>query len=336
MDTTPTWSFPAEWNQSTDQYRDYSSTPDSFQDEFICEHEVTQRTPPPPQPDWRQKQASPSNDDSPRRPKHYGPRTCRICLETVQPTSESPTEGILGVVSPAPRVQYISEDPSLGKLIRPCKCKGTQSYVHEGCLNEWRYADTTRDRNYFKCPTCGYSYRIERLKWSQWVGSTTAQVFLTLLILWATVFILGFAADPIFNLYLDPVGAITHPISTLSEPALVLEDEEGADWSLFEHLLKGLASLGLLGFLKIVFAMSPWHWYNLRNVVPTGGARARGRGGIGGRDRLQNISWHLVLIGVITFLIVSGSQYSLDHLLTCLGRMERSTCLDASNFGKGR
>lgn len=307
MNTNPTWSFPEEWDKRAEDAEEYSNIPGSFKEDVTAEPKPTptptQQQANPAHHEQHDDQAGANNDGRPKRAKHYGPRTCRICLETVQPTTELPTEGILGSMAPAPRVQYISEDPSSGRLIRPCKCKGTQSYVHEGCLNEWRYADTSRERNYFKCPTCGYSYRIERMRWSQWVGSTTTQIVLTLLILWVTVFILGFAADPIFNLYLDPVGAITHPISTLTEPALVLEDEDEPHWSLFEHLLKGLASLGLLGFLKIVFAMSPWHWYNMRNVVPRGGVRARGRGGIGGRDRLENISWHLVLIGVITFLI---------------------------------
>lgn len=124
---------------------------------------------------------------------------------------------------------------------------------------------------------------------------------MTLAILLMTVFLLGFVADPIFNLYLDPVSTIAHPIEAIHEPALVLED--GEQWTWWEHLLKGLASLGLLGFIKVVFGMAPWHWHNIRNVVP-GGGRGRRMGGAG-RDRLESISWHLVLIGVIAFSIVS-------------------------------
>ena len=241
-------------------------------------------------------------NSQPKREKHYGPRTCRICLEVIQPSFEMSAEGIMSGVLPQPRVQYISEDPSSGRLIRPCKCKGSQSYVHEGCLQEWRHADPGYGRrNYFECPTCKYAYRLERMRWSQWIGSTSTQVALTLAILLMTVFLLGFVADPIFNLYLDPVSTIAHPIEAIHEPALVLED--GEQWTWWEHLLKGLASLGLLGFIKVVFGMAPWHWHNIRNVVP-GGGRGRRMGGAG-RDRLESISWHLVLIGVIAFSIVS-------------------------------
>jgi hypothetical protein len=30
------------------------------------------------------------------------------------------------------------EEPELGRLISPCKCKGTIKYVHLECLNQWR------------------------------------------------------------------------------------------------------------------------------------------------------------------------------------------------------
>jgi len=32
-----------------------------------------------------------------------------------------------------------------GRLISPCKCKGTVQYVHEHCLNEWRNHSLTPD-----------------------------------------------------------------------------------------------------------------------------------------------------------------------------------------------
>ena len=61
--------------------------------------------------------------------------------------------------------------------------------------------------------------------------------------------------------------------------------------------------MGLLGFIKVFFAMGPWQWWNLRQVGIVGG-RARRRGGTG-RDRLEDISWSLVFIGFVTFLYVS-------------------------------
>jgi len=111
----------------------------------------------------------------------------------------------------------------------------------------------------------------------------------------ATIFVFGFIADPIINLYLDPYDTITS-LPTGGPDAIHFEDDEGS-W--VEHFIKGLASLGLLGFVKVFFAMSPWHWWNLRQTGIIGGGRARGGTG---RDRMENISWTVVIIGVVTFL----------------------------------
>ncbi|TAQ84099.1 hypothetical protein B7494_g7580 [Chlorociboria aeruginascens] len=232
----------------------------------------------------------------PKPRKHYPPRTCRICLEVVLPTFEPSMEGITSILNPAPRVSYISSDPESGRLIRPCKCIGSQKYVHVGCLQAWRHADPSYGRrNYWECPTCKFRYRLERLRWGRWISSTFAQVILTVAILFFTIFIFGFVADPIINLYLDPYDTITSLPRGGPRP-IQLEDGEFT-WT--EHFVKGLASLGLLGFVKAFFAMSPWTWWNLRQTgIIGGGGRGRGTG----RDRLENISWTLVIIGVITFL----------------------------------
>ncbi|KAL3422427.1 E3 ubiquitin-protein ligase MARCH11 [Phlyctema vagabunda] len=236
-------------------------------------------------------------ENAPRNQKYYGPRTCRICLEVVHPTFEPVVDGgLASMINPAPKVSYISEDAESGRLIRPCKCKGSQRYCHEGCLQAWRHADPSLGRrNFWECPTCKFRYRLERLRWSRWFHSTILQLFLTFTIVFATVFVLGFVADPIINLYLDPYDTITASIP--------LYEDEPDGW--IEHFLKGLASLGLLGFVKVLLAMSPWTWWNLRSNLPGAGARrGAGRGGTG-RDRLENISWMLVIIGVVTFLVAT-------------------------------
>ncbi|KAB8234119.1 E3 ubiquitin-protein ligase MARCH [Aspergillus alliaceus] len=228
--------------------------------------------------------------------KHYPPRVCRICLETVLPAFHPPSDNIPDFLQPKPRVVYESSDPELGRLLRPCKCKGSSRYVHEGCLQAWRHADPDYSkRNYWHCPTCGFQYRLERLTWARWISSTFAQLGLTLMILMFTVFTLGFVADPIINLYVDPMETIYYSefwgSSTVSR---VLPTEKRASW--IEHFVKGLASLGVLSFIKAIFAMSPWHWWNFRS----GGMISSGR--TTGRSRAASISWVVILIGVLTFL----------------------------------
>ncbi|KAI9883735.1 MAG: Dicer-like protein 2 [Watsoniomyces obsoletus] len=237
----------------------------------------------------------------PKPTRTYPPRTCRICLETILPTYEPATENLSRIFNPAPRVSYVSSDPGAGRLISPCKCKGSSRYVHEGCLQVWRHADPAYGtRNFWQCPTCGFRYRLERMRWAAWISSTGTQLMLTVSIFCLAMFFLGFVADPIINFYLDPYGSLASvSLSGLgAQPDLPFLDDEESGWTV--HFLKGLASLGLLSFVKVLFAMSPWQWWNLRSSgLMTGGS---GRAGATGRDRLASISWFVVLIGVGTFI----------------------------------
>ena len=253
-----------------------------------------------------------SNQSKKSRPaKSWSSRTCRICLETILPTFHPPSDNLPDILQPSPSVSYISEDPTLGRLIRPCKCKGSSKYVHEGCLQAWRHADPSYGkRNYWQCPTCGFRYRLERMRWGRAISSTLTQISLTVSIVFLTIFLLGFVADPIINLYLDPYSTLSSAsfskIGTKIEPILI--DDDQLSWT--EHLIKGLASLGLLGFIKVLLALSPLQWWNLRSTgVFSGGGRTSGSG----RDRLANISWLVVLIGVGTFLWVGKHSTSAIH-----------------------
>lgn len=242
--------------------------------------------------------------------RRYKPRTCRICLDEVEPSFEFPstTTQFLGG---KPRIRYVSEDPELGRLIRPCSCRGSQKYVHEGCLRAWRRASPSQ-RNLWECPTCKYQYRLERLTWAKWATSKVVRAFLTLLILFLTVFILGFIADPIIYLWSDPISALMDGLSGSFD-----ELDELRDWLPEEelpntwpwHFYRGFFALGLVGLVKSFFAMRPWHWWNVR--IGAGGRRG-GRG----RDRIENISMLMVVIGVVTFLSVSVCQ-CLSQRVTC-------------------
>lgn len=131
------------------------------------------------------------------------------------------------------------------------------------------------------------------------------QVCLTMTIFLVTVFILGFIADPIINLYLDPyktISSIPAPKSASLEDFRSLSVDEESSWT--EHFLKGIASLGLLGFVKVFLTLSPWQWWNLRGSGFMSGSG--GRAGTTGRDRLANISWLVVVLGVCTVLYASN------------------------------
>lgn len=230
--------------------------------------------------------------------RHWPPRTCRICLETVNPTFHVPSENLPGILQPDPSVTYDSSDPEAGRLLRPCKCKGSSKYVHEGCLQAWRHADPSYGkRNYWQCPTCSFRYRLERMAWSHWISSTATQVVLTITIFTTALFLMGFIADPIINLYTDPYSVLTTPTKVTTKIEPILTDDDVPTWA--EHFIKGLAATGLLGFVKVLFALGPWQYWNIRGSGIMGGHRS----GNTGRDRMANVSWIVIVIGVVTFLI---------------------------------
>lgn len=105
----------------------------------------------------------------PARAGHWRPRQCRICLDVVYPTFSQPLEHVPAFLQSEPTASYTSEE---GRLISPCKCKGSSRYVHEACLQEWRHADPSYGRRfYYECPTCHFQYRLERMQWGRWVTS---------------------------------------------------------------------------------------------------------------------------------------------------------------------
>jgi hypothetical protein len=243
-------------------------------------------------------QAGQSSSARPNR-RTYGPRSCRICLETEQPKFPTDTSTTFGIASTSSRPTYESDDPELGRLLSPCKCKGSQKYVHEGCLNAWRLANPNATRNYWQCPTCKYTYRMARLHWAAALSSKVTQIALTVVLLVISIFVLGFIADPLFDLWFDPVGTVTETLASVVNDIEALREpdwEPPMTWS--EHFAKGFFSLGLVGLVKTMFGMAPWHWFNMR-AYGIGGGR---RGGTG-RARAENMSWIFILIGAVTFLM---------------------------------
>lgn len=280
MNSTPSW----DWHSAEDYLPPTPPMADPIREEPA-------RPATPPQP--------PVADPAGPRRRRYGPRTCRICLDSEQPMfPESWTT--FGISSTSSRPQYVSDDPELGRLLSPCKCKGTQKYVHQGCLNAWRQANSGANRNFWNCPTCGFTYRMARLRWASMLSSRWTQVIVTIFILFMTVFILGFMADPILDLWFDPVGTISDTVASVVTDIEAMEQTtmtEPTTW--LEHFTKGFVSLGLVGFLKSMVVMSPWHWWNLRGSGLVGTGRRQGTG----RDRMEQMNLAVVILGAFTFLM---------------------------------
>ena len=205
---------------------------------------------------------------------------------------------------PSSEPTYISGDPELGRLMSPCLCKGSQKYVHEGCLEAWRHASAGHSaRNLWKCPTCGFQYRMSRLSIGRILGHWFTNVSLTIVAVLFIMFILGFVGDKIIDFYLDPWGFFFYSDPQPQYNYYRSKDDIAWDrtWKKFEeswsfHFVKGFMSLGVIGFVKTMLASSPLYYFNL------GGYRRR-RGD--GRDRYMDLSWTVVVIGAVTFVWVS-------------------------------
>ncbi|KAH6897409.1 hypothetical protein B0T10DRAFT_476773 [Thelonectria olida] len=292
MDTEPTWNWSSVEDTSSREPRPYASSSSEKTRPAEPEHA------PQPQP---QPQPEPQAEPQPRPTgRQYGPRTCRICFDTEEPKYPTEIPGAFGLGTSS-RPTYVSDDPELGRLLSPCKCKGSQKYVHEGCLNAWRLANPTEARNYWQCPTCKFSYRISRLHWASALSSKWAQIALTFLFLLLGIFTLGFIADPLFDLWSDPLGTIGETVTSVVNDIEAMQEplpQEPTSWS--EHFAKGFFSLGIVGLLKSMLAVGPWQWFQLRN---SGLVNTTGRRQGTGRGRVENISLIFVVIGAFTFMM---------------------------------
>ncbi|KAF2994763.1 hypothetical protein E8E14_001171 [Neopestalotiopsis sp. 37M] len=234
----------------------------------------------------------------PQPPPRGKPAECNICRDVVYPTYKEP-EILDKIRGRKPRKVYENEE---GRLICPCKCTGSIKWIHESCLQEWRYSQAGTE-NQWRCNRCGYRYQFERMDWARRLRSPIMAFLLAVLIVITTIFLLGFVGDRILDLWLDPFGTVYEALGGESDEwdvdvdlggglGIPIRDIDQGSWSF--HFLKGLFSLGLVGFVKAFVAMSPFQWWNLRQAgVVGGGGRRRGTG----RDRLEDVNLLLVLIG---------------------------------------
>ncbi|KAI6250270.1 hypothetical protein HI914_01324 [Erysiphe necator] len=232
--------------------------------------------------------------DSSDQQKQFSTRTCRICLEEVYPSYEVSHKNFSSFFHPVPKPRWISEDPTSGRLLRPCLCRGSQKYVHELCLQKWRYANShgLQKPNFWQCPTCKFQYRLQRMIWSRLIISPTVRIGITFIVIIATTFVFGFFADYIITLYTNPLITLSH----ISSESRAILNQEGDDSSWAIHFLKGFVSIGILGIMKTTLAMSPWQW--VFKGFGVGRLRRRDQPA---QDVLNGIPWIIIIFGVITF-----------------------------------
>ncbi|RMD43637.1 hypothetical protein DV735_g1491, partial [Chaetothyriales sp. CBS 134920] len=225
----------------------------------------------------------------------YPTRMCRICYEDVVPTVTMYPPGLPPALQ-RPHVEYVSEDENYGRLIKPCKCRGGMRYIHEHCLLRLR-TESTRPGSLWKCHQCQTAFSFRRLGLQRYLGSNLVSGLLAVVFMLIVMFFLGFVADPVVDLYLNPYDTLVGHDYYWNEPEMYEVDEEEAVSAWSVHFLKGMISMGVVGLLKTAL-MNPVHWWNFR-ISSWSSARGRGRM-MTGQSRTANISWIAVLIGILS------------------------------------
>jgi hypothetical protein len=244
----------------------------------------------------------------------YPTRMCRICREDVIPTVTMYPPGV-PMKYQRPVVEYKNDD-EYGRLIRPCKCRGGMRYIHEYCLARSR-AEGVRPDSLWKCHECGHQFNFQRLTLQRYLRSKMASGILTILFMLCIMFFLGFVADPIINLYVDPYDTIVGNEPYWSEVDVATNSGRLEGWGL--HFLKGLISMGLVGFLKTAL-LNPFNFFNLRGTGFVSSRRSTNTGTTG-RERAVNVSWIAVAIGIMSafYFFYKWVQTIIGHTLTRLG-----------------
>ena len=90
-------------------------------------------------------------------------RTCRICYRSAEEDDLEPRVAPPPLLNHLARLFNVNLDQHYDTLynpilISPCRCKGTQEFVHLTCLNSWR-AISDNSQNF--CPTCQYEFKTE-------------------------------------------------------------------------------------------------------------------------------------------------------------------------------
>ncbi|KAI0639512.1 zf-C3HC4-domain-containing protein [Trametes polyzona] len=186
------------------------------------------------------------------------------------------------------RICLDGEVPELGRLIRPCLCKGSISYVHVKCLQRWRTTSSSKSA-FYACPQCGYHYHFAR---TRVVGIATNPVVvaaLTTLLFTALVLLSSFVTTYLIGDSDDDLLIYWYPVDVfraLVRMTIDFFDDDLLDNSvlqsrtyrprqprgppnllmrLFRRFLLGLPVVGAGSVAHLIWSFpSPFYWMRLR------------------------------------------------------------------------
>lgn len=86
------------------------------------------------------------------------------------------------------RICFDTQEEPHNRLITPCLCRGSQKYIHEVCLHQWRYSDP---KFFDACPTCKFKYMSEIPWYIEFLSTSTAHTIIAWVFLLCIAYIMS-------------------------------------------------------------------------------------------------------------------------------------------------
>lgn len=134
-------------------------------------------------------------------------------------------------------------------MIRPCRCSGSQEYVHESCLKLYRLRHPLHN-SFSRCPTCGYAYRFKSSPISDFIFHpvTATTMFVCL-----AAFACGYGFGPVASTIFYFRKTLKHGIVPFGP---LVTSHHG--W--LDHFVRGSCVLALLGALMLTWDVAVMCW----------------------------------------------------------------------------
>ncbi|RIA99398.1 hypothetical protein C1645_747237 [Glomus cerebriforme] len=183
-------------------------------------------------------------------------KICKICHE---PEEFQPPQDEEAVIS-------YSNSYDKGKLISPCKCKGSLQYVHIDCLNQWRHSNVREEASY-RCEVCKYEYKFYRPRIAKIFSSGFTLHFLSLSLLFSIIYLVSYIVKLVYmhKHYDDP----NNPNDPNTPPPQL--PGEGINWKYISflnlyliHFVIGTSIVSFLGLMFFAFAISCYGFRHTR------------------------------------------------------------------------
>lgn len=169
------------------------------------------------------------------------PRTCRICLETETPTTDPDTG----------QPSYGTPNNESGRLLRPCKCSGSQKYVHELCLSSLRNRDPLQ-HTYSRCPTCGHHYELKASAFDDFLAHSMTHACATTVFTCLAILLSGYIAIPLLSITMFSRETLEYGIR------LIPWYTSSRGW--LDHFAQGTCLVGVSGILMTAFDVAKLMW----------------------------------------------------------------------------